>query len=189
MNESSPHRKKARKFNVSGHAHFMTFSCYKRMPLLTNDVWRKWLAESVRTACDTHEVSLWAYVFMPEHVHLLVRPQRENYNLAHFEKSLKLSASKRIINSLTRENTPLLQSLVVTERPGKVCYCFWQEGGGHDKNIWSMELALQKASYCHNNPVKRGLVCDPSAWRWSSFRWLEMDSRLNEALALDDWSE
>jgi len=65
----APHRKRARKFDLAGHAHFLTFSCYRRLPLLTNDAWRAMLATSIRNACDKYRVALWAYVFMPEHVH------------------------------------------------------------------------------------------------------------------------
>jgi putative transposase len=73
MEPDVPHRKKNKKHNIEGHAHFLTFSCYRRLPLLTNDRWRQWLAESTRAACQKHVCALWAYVFMPEHVHLLLK--------------------------------------------------------------------------------------------------------------------
>ncbi|MBE7463120.1 MAG: hypothetical protein HS116_06430 [Planctomycetes bacterium] len=43
---------------------------------------------------------------------------------------------------------------------------------GHDKNIWRLAKAIEKAVYCPRNPVERKLVRLPEAWRWSSFRWL-----------------
>jgi hypothetical protein len=52
-----------------------------------------------------------------------------------------------------------------------------------------MEKAIQKAEYCHRNPVRRGLVRTPDEWRWSSFRWLELGNRRNEPLIVDDWIE
>jgi putative transposase len=190
MSDESPqHRKRVKTYNVSGHAHFLTFSCYQRMPLLTNDLWRQWLAEAVRQSCDDYTVGLWAYVFMPEHVHLLVKPRLENYDIAVFRKSIKQAVAKRVINELRRTRSLTLKKLVVQERPGKLCYRFWQEGPGHDKNIWSLEKAVEKANYCHRNPVKRGLVKDPARWRWSSFRWLELGSRKGEPLRVDDWDE
>jgi len=64
---------------------------------------------------------------------------------------------------------------------------FWQAGGGYDRNIWSMEKAVEKAHYCHRNPVTRGLVEDPALWRWSSYRSLEMAVTEDEPLELDDW--
>src|SRR6185295_11145173 len=136
---SEAHRKRVQTFNVPGHVHFLTFSCYRRMPLLTNETWRTWLGESVGEACWQNDFALWAYVFMPEHVHLLVKPRGVVYDVSKFRKSLKQATSKRITNHLKKESSALLDRLRVQERPGKWCYRYWQEGPGHDKNIWSME--------------------------------------------------
>ena len=154
------------------------------MPLLTNDLWRTWLAQSVRKACDAHTIALWAYVFMPEHVHLLLKPRRETYSLAAFEQSAKLSWSRKMIVQLSRQHAPLLEAC----RTGKG-FKLWQEGGGYDLNLLTMEQALEKAAYCHRNPVTRRLVTTPAEWRWSSYRWLEMGARDDETLRLDDWDE
>jgi putative transposase len=74
--------RQASRVNVPGHVHFYTFSCDQRLPLLTNDTWRIWLVESINHARKELDVALWAYVFMPEHVHLLVHPRRENYRIS-----------------------------------------------------------------------------------------------------------
>ena len=44
------HRKSVRHFHEAGHLHELTFSCYRRMPLLTNDSWRERLARCVEAA-------------------------------------------------------------------------------------------------------------------------------------------
>ena len=64
------HRKTVRHFHETGHLHELTFSCYRRMPLLTNDVWREKLARCVEAAGKEWMVQLVGFVFMPEHVHL-----------------------------------------------------------------------------------------------------------------------
>ncbi|MEI8382674.1 MAG: hypothetical protein WCJ09_21260 [Planctomycetota bacterium] len=46
------HRKLIRHFHEPGDLHELTFSCYRRMPLLTNDAWRKLLCESVDQAAE-----------------------------------------------------------------------------------------------------------------------------------------
>ena len=66
------HRKRVRHYDEPGHFHELTFSCYRRMPLLTNDVWRAMLSVSIDRAVKGHSFRLSAFVFMPEHVHLLV---------------------------------------------------------------------------------------------------------------------
>jgi putative transposase len=188
MDATFPHRRRVKKYNVEGHAHFLTFSCYQRMPLLTNNTWRAWLAEAVRAACDKHSVALWAYVFMPEHVHLLLKPRRTVYDIATLEQAMKLSLSRRVRNALVREKSPLLQQLLVDDA-GTPGYRFWQRGGGHDLNVWTMRKAIEKAEYCHRNPVLRRLVRSPEQWRWSSVRWLELGKRDGEPLRVDEWDE
>lgn len=181
--------KTIKRFNLPGHAHFLTFSCYQRLPLLTDETWQGWLAQSIRQACDQHETGLWAYVFMPEHVHLLMKPRMETYDISLFLRSVKTSVAKRVINTLRRTRTPILDKLEPSGETSRGSYRFWQAGPGYDKNIWSLEKALEKARYCHRNPVTRGLVDDPASWRWSSYRWLELGSRYDEPLIVDSWIE
>ena len=109
MDTRAPHRKRNKKYNIPGHAHFLTFSCYRRIDLLTNDTWRQWLAESIRGKCDEHKIALWAYVFMPEHVHLLLKPLREIYDLW-------LELGRRADEPLRIDVWD--DSLVICERPG-----------------------------------------------------------------------
>jgi putative transposase len=184
--DSEPIYKRVKRHNIPGHVHFVTFSCYQRLPLLTNDVWRGWLGTDVRSACDNLDVALWAYVFMPEHVHLLVRPRRDVYKISDFLYAVKKPFGERVIALLREEKSKLLRQLEV-DGAGRRRYRFWQPGGGFDGNIWTWEKAIQKAMYCHGNPVKRRLVKSAEQWRWSSFRWLELGQVENEPLRVDSW--
>ncbi len=49
------------------------------------------------------------------------------------------------------------------------------------------ERPYQKLGYCHANPVKRGLADRAELWRWSSFRYDELDDPA--ALSLDSDGE
>jgi hypothetical protein len=40
----------------------------------------------------------------------------------------------------------------------------------YDFNLWAERKRVEKLRYMHRNPVKRGLVCQPEHWAWSSFR-------------------
>jgi putative transposase len=142
--------KTARRYDIPDHAHFLTFSCDHRLPLLTNDKWRSWLAESIKKACCTLNIALWAYVFMPEHVHLLIWPRQEDYSISAFLKGAKQPVAVRALNQLKRESSSLLQELAV-EKSGRATHRFWRAGGGYDLNIWSMKKVAEKALYCHRN--------------------------------------
>ena len=181
--------KRVKHFNLPGHVHFLTFSCYRRMPLLTHDLWCCLLAESISRSLEKHDMGLWAYVFMPDHVHLLVRPRREAYDISGFLRSTKNSAGKRILNSLREQQSPTLDDLQTKGVGADSLYRFWQAGPGYDRNIWSLEKAIEKASYCHRNPVTRGLVTNPADWKWSSYRSLEFGHAEHEVLVIDSWDE
>jgi putative transposase len=179
---------RAVRYNVPGHAHFLTFSCHQRLPLLSNEIWKQWMGECVRSACDKEHIALWAYVFMPEHVHLLVRPRREKYRISDFLYEVKKPMAERVLTASKENRSAILRKLQI-EESGKQKYRFWLAGGGHDLNIYTMKKAIEKAQYCHRNPLKRRLVKSPEQWRWSSFRWLEMGRVEGEPLRLDPWDE
>jgi len=62
-------------WNEAGHAHFLTYSCFQRLPLLTRDRTRKWVIAAMEDLRQSLHVAHWAYVIMPEHVHVLLYPQ------------------------------------------------------------------------------------------------------------------
>ena len=164
-------RKRIRHFNIAGHAHLLTFCCYKRLALLTNEEWCFTLSRAISRATDRHRCKLIAFVYMPEHVHLLVWPEKEGFKIEDLLYAIKKPFSSQIKLKLTLVDSPLLDELTVRERPGKEVFRFWQEGPGHDRNLISTEGCVQAADYIHNNPVRRGLCPTPDLYRWSSWRF------------------
>jgi len=115
-----------------------------------------------------HEFSLLAYVFMPEHVHLIIRPRQVDHSVSALLKSAKQSVSRRVIAYL-RTNNPDGLRLMATGHAGKPCR-FWQAGGVYDRNIIEMATLGKAVDYTHANPVRRGLVESATGWYWSSAR-------------------
>ena len=169
--ENGQVRKLVKHYHEAGHFHELTFSCYRRMPLLTNDTWRAKLSESIASACNECEFELVAFVFMPEHVHLLVLPLSSEPKIGFFLARLKQPYSKKIKQILQADESSLLAKLTVRERPGKYCFRYWQEGPGFDRNIYSAKALEASLNYIHNNPVKRGLCKKATDWTWSSARY------------------
>ena len=128
------------------------------MPLLTNEVWRRLLAESIDRAMRGHGFDLVAFVFMPEHVHLLALPTRPEVRIDLLLKAIKRPFSTRIKRGLVAARSPLLERLTVRERPGLERFRFWQEGGGYDRNLRTEAAVLAAIEYIHLNPVRRGSV-------------------------------
>ena len=175
MTEYDIHRKQVKHFHEPGDLHELTFSCYQRMPLLTNDDWRTRLSRCIDDALDEMSFQLIAFVYMPEHVHLLVYPTMPEPDIGRYLARVKQPFSKEIKGLLAESGVSLLNRLTVRERPGKFCFRFWQEGPGFDRNIFSPEALAASIDYIHNNPVKRGLCRKATDWQWSSARYYLLD--------------
>lgn len=168
---SPEHRKTVRHFEQSPHLHELTFSCYLRMPLLTNNVWREVLSRSLQAACEAEQFALVAFVFMPEHVHLLVWPISQKATVSRLLARIKQPVSAQIRAILESCHSPLLGELTVQERPGNTCFRFWQEGGGFDRNLFTPAAIAASIDYIHRNPVQRGLCERATDYQWSSARF------------------
>ncbi|MBX9792005.1 MAG: transposase [Pirellulales bacterium] len=166
------HRKRIRHVHEAGHLHELTFSCYDRLPLLTNDDWRRRLARSIDAARAECHMQLYAFVFMPEHVHLLVAPVGQG-TISKFLARIKQPFSKEIKARLAATRAKLFNRLTVVERPGKTCFRFWQEGSGYDRNLYSPRAINTSIEYIHANPVARGLCRKAVDWKWSASHYLE----------------
>ena len=168
MEKYNKKRHKYYRFNIPGHAHFLTFSCYQNQPLLENQMAKEFLADAINESAVKHNFDLWAYVFMPEHVHLLIYPCVEDYSISEILKSIKQSVSRKMINCLKVHDQVFLKRLETGLKNPR--YRFWQDGGGYDRNCRTLEEIINQVNYIHDNPVRRGLVEKAEDWIWSSAR-------------------
>ena len=160
--ENEPHRRKLRRFNQPGHARFLTFSCYQRIPLLNHDGIRELFLRCLASTCVDVRVLLLAWVLMPEHAHLLVYPQGDP-DMGTFEHALKRPFAEAVIRRWKELNAPILRRIAHGNG-----HRFWQTGGGYDRNLVSAGAIRQKIQYIHDNPVRRGLTTVATDYAWSS---------------------
>jgi putative transposase len=156
-----------------GHFHFLTFSCYHRLPLLTPACRELFLVLLEKTRQE-FDFAVAGYVVMPEHVHLLLgEPSRGDPS--RVLQSLKLKMARRVLH---RQTQPVLGKTPPAH--------FWQRRF-YDFNVCSEETLEEKLEYIHQNPVRRGLVEHPEDWLWSSARYYGCGEtavvRLNEPRA------
>jgi putative transposase len=115
---------------------------------LDNDTASAQSLSALERVRQDYALCVYAYVIMPEHVHLLVNEPQRN-TLAQAIKSVKQGVARRL--ALRAEDS------------------FWQ-ARYYDFNVWSEYKFVEKIRYIHRNPVHRGLVARPEDWPWSSFR-------------------
>jgi putative transposase len=175
-------RKTRRRYNEIGHARELTFTCFRRYRFLERDRVRNWFIEALTEARRIEQFDLWAYVILPEHVHLLIYPRKGNGSVSNILKAIKEPVARKAIEFLKMHAPHWLGRLRVEERT-RVRHRFWQPGAGYDRNIIQVRTVQAAIEYIHLNPVRRGLVQRALDWEWSSARWyagldpvkLEMD--------------
>jgi putative transposase len=168
MTMIDPPRKQVQSYNIPGHAHELTFSCFHRLPLLSRDRSRRWFVDAVENARRNLNLAVWAYVIMPEHVHIIVSPRDEVYQVKLIRTALKVPVQRKGLRYLRQHAPTFLQRLRDEQPNGEVHYRFWQRGGGYDRNVTEPTTLMQMIEYIHNNPVRRGLDEKPTDWIWSS---------------------
>jgi len=163
------------RFQHSGQTHFVTFSCYHRQPFLVSDSIKRSFELALERVRHIFQLRVYAYVIMPEHVHLLLsEPQRSL--LADAIKSLKQGVSRRAIatvesaNTETTDGAPFKPSFGLSGAfPTQTSpHHFWQKRY-YDFNVRTYDQFLEKINYTHQNPVRRGLCKRAEDWPWSSF--------------------
>ncbi|MCA9254023.1 MAG: transposase [Phycisphaerales bacterium] len=167
------HRKTRKSWNAHGHAHFLTYSCVNRLPLLSTDRVRRWVIEAMTAARRSQNLELWAYVIMPEHVHVLLFPNDPDNEMRRILAALKRPVAKAAHDHLKKMNPRAWIERLTVNYPRRKVFRFWQSGGGYDRNVFRKYKLSQIFDYIHANPVRRELVNTPREWSWSSARFWE----------------
>ena len=118
------------------------------------------------------DFGLWAYVFMPEHAHLILWPRRPDSRIAPILKAIKQPVGQRGVAYL-EAYAPRWLPRITRVRGGRTERLFWQSGGGYDRNLIETRTVAATIDYVHQNPVWRRLVLRAEEWRWSSAGWFE----------------
>src|SRR5439155_24564701 len=122
--------------NAPGHAHELTFSCYQRFAFLKVERTCQWLADAIQAARVKHLFDLCEFVFMPEHVHLIVWVREAQAAMRTVMAGIKLPVARQAIHFLKETNSRWL-ARITRQRGRRTERLFWQSGGGYDRNITS----------------------------------------------------
>jgi|WetSurMetagenome_2_1015567.scaffolds.fasta_scaffold20435_6 putative transposase len=182
MRTAQGYRRRIRHYEAAGDARYLTFSCFRNQEFLRSERACRWLVESIADARQAVPFDLWAWVFMPQHVHLLIRPAVTT-SIGAVLKKIKEPVSKRVA-AWVRCNAPDFVPRMMDIQPnGRKTLRFWQPGPGYDRNLFSPQELREKIDYIHRNPLRRSLVRQPADWTWSSFHAWE--SGKDEPLPID----
>jgi putative transposase len=148
------------------HAHYVTFSCYKRRRLLDHDHAKRIVLGMLNSQLETRKARCVGFVVMPDHVHAIVWFPVPG-QLSVFLQQWKRLSSHHIRQFLHENLVGYADTIGVEE-------AFWQ-AKYFSFNLYSEEKVREKLQYMHANPVRAGLVEHPCDWPWSSARHYELN--------------
>jgi len=164
------------------HLHFITCSCYRRLPFLGTARSRDRFLSILEETRRRYRFVVVGYVVMPEHIHLLIS-EPEVGTPSTVMQILKQRAAHALLPKRKRRD-PRQRSLFGDEVPRRA---FWQ-ARFYDFNVWTTRKRVEKLRYMHRNPVKRGLAESPEQWRWSSYRFYFL-GEVSQVRVNEGWSE
>ena len=172
------------KFHNKSALYFVSFATVYWIEVFTRQVYFDVLAKSIDFCRTKKGMELYAYCFMPSHVHLLFRSSNEQP--MELLRDFKKHTAKKIIEAIKNNPQESRKELLLWlfEKAGKekanvTKYQFWQH---HNKPIelWSEKVIKQKIDYIHNNPIELGFVTNSIDWKYSSARNFQDDHTILE---------
>ena len=123
---------------------------------------------------------VYGYVVMPDHYHLLVA-LKPGTSLNNLLRDFKSFVGRQIVEGLDQSRrTDLLERFRVNVQPRRRKDAQHQvlQYDNDIVEVFTPRILRGKLQYMHNNPVKKGLVGQPSEWKYSSWRAYELGAEV-----------
>jgi REP element-mobilizing transposase RayT len=172
------------KFQVSRdtQALYITLVAKDRLPVFRSEAIKAVTCNALDEARRSGGFLLFAYVIMPDHLHLMTNEPTTSAEVLRYTKGI---SSRRVIDYLKQNNyQSSLEKLRHQERKRKHTYSLWQQEN-NVLSIFSEAVFMQKVNYIHLNPVRAGLVERAIDYRWSSARFWQRCASDDEPLRVD----
>jgi putative transposase len=166
---------KRKSYMEIGEIFFWTATINKWQRLLQENRYKDVIISSLNYLSNEGKIDVFAFVIMPNHIHLIWRTNEMNgkesaqgsflkYTAHRFKKMLKLEGVEKL---------EMYKSDAVNKS-----YEFWQRDS-LAVPLYSKKVAVQKLKYIHNNPLAEHwqLVKNPCAYKYSSAKYYEMNEK------------
>ena len=169
-----------------GVIYFWTATINGWQHLLARDQYNQVIVDSLQYLSDAGKVEVFAFIIMPNHLHLIWRVKEPNGRESPQGSLLKYTAHV-FRKMLRREGGASLVPFRVDAANKK--HEFWQRDSLAIP-LFTHKVALQKLNYLHNNPLAEhwNLVKDPSDYVFSSAKYYEQNEK-NFPFLKDLWEE
>ena len=158
-----------------GELYFWTATINNWQRLLEKDEYKDVIIDSLQYLTSEDKVDVFAFIIMPNHIHLIWRVNEPNGKESPQGSFLKYTA--HIFKKMLRkEGAEKLAAYKVNAENKK--YEFWQRDS-LAVPLFTRKVALQKLNYIHRNPLAEhwSLVKDPCDYKYSSARYYELNEK------------
>jgi putative transposase len=153
--------------------YFVTTKANSYLHVFEREAIRRLILDTLDTFRLRHWMKLYAFVIMPNHIHLISQFSEEN-PIDAVIRNFKHHSADRILRLLKAENdVETLHKLEVTRKDSsKIAYAVW-ESGYMAKDIMTIDFMQQKLEYIHANPCQAHwqLSETPEDYLWSSAKF------------------
>ena len=152
-----------------GQIYFWTATIHKWYQLLKADNNKKIIIDSLKYLSDGGYITVYAFVIMPNHIHLIWELNKLNGKETPKGSFLKYTAHK-LLNQLKKEGKSEMFKVMESNKTHEI----WQRDA-LGIEIFTRSVAIQKLEYIHANPVKGKwkLAKDDLDYYFSSARFYE----------------
>ncbi len=163
---------KRKSFMEIGEIYFWTATINNWRHLLQTDAYKKVIVDSLDHLSSKGKIDVFAFVIMPNHIHLIWRTKELNGRETAQGSFLKFTAHE-FRKMLVSEGGKVLESYSVGAANKE--YEFWQRDSLAIP-LYTKEVAYQKLDYLHNNPLagKWQLAKKPCDYKYSTSRFYEL---------------
>ena len=153
------------------YCYFYTQSIINFRNLLKDDDFKMIIIESLRTLVDRKLVTIYGFVIMPNHIHLIWRMNKINGKETPSGSFTKFTAHQ-FKKKLLESNPILLETYAVNKIDRSHQFWKWDPLA---VALTSEKIFLQKLLYMHDNPLKENWkLCNlPEEYKWSSAKFYE----------------
>jgi len=148
-------------------ADFVTITCLEWKPILAEDRFKNIILDSLRYLSDQQRVTIYAFVIMQNHFHLIWQILGD-HSREDVQRDFLKYTGQQILKCLRNEQSSLLMELLVNAKDRK--HQVW-ERNSLSVPLWTTEVFWQKLDYIHNNPVRAGLCQYSWQYKYSSAKY------------------
>jgi REP element-mobilizing transposase RayT len=151
---------------------FITLTTVGWIDIFTRQEYADIIVKNLEYCQKEKDLSIFAYVIMPSHIHLVVR--RNEGLLSDWLRDFKSYTAKQIIKEIEnggfesrKEWLLYMFKYYAKFQKQNSNYMFWQKSN-HPTDLFTEKVTRQKIDYIHQNPVVANIVTEESYYHYSS---------------------